>query len=74
MFLHNIYLNAGERIDAKLSSCPMHITSSTGKLELNESPTPDAELSLLLERTVQKRHNPKCPGLLDFDVSPTHSS
>ena len=68
------YLNAGERIEAKLSSCPIHITSSAGWLELKESPTLDAELSLLRERTVQKRHNPKCPGLLDVDVSPIHSS
>ena len=65
---YNLYLNAGERMEAKLSSCPMQTTSSAGWLEL------ELELSLLWDRTVQKRHRPKCPGLLEVDVSPTHSS
>ena len=69
-----IYLKAGERMDAKLSSCPIHITSSAGWIELYESPTLGDGLSLLRERTVQNLHNPKCPGLLELDVSPIHSS
>ena len=56
-------LNAGDKMLAKSSRRPTHCADAVSVSVVPE----DA-------RMVQKRQRPKCPGLLELTVSPTHSS
>ena len=64
--------NAGDKIDAKLSSRPTQRTDSASRPETDSVKLPDP--ALLSAKIVQNRQRPKCPGLFDVSVCPTHSS